>query len=119
MVSHRRLRGDPDWGFCSESQRLPGADPAGQRLAVRAEPPGPGETRFGAAGLDLVQGAAGIDPLGASPVSPGCWDCARSVRSRRDHPVPVWLPVSVQYVLHQRRVRGQRYLDGHSLFMLT
>ena len=103
MVSHRRLRGDPDWGIDSASQRLPGAlalacsaGLAGQRLAGRAEPRGRGKRGFGPAGLvDLVQGAAGIDPLGASPVSPGCWDCARSVRSRRDHPVPVWLPVSV------------------------
>ena len=38
---------------------------------VGAEPPGPGERGFGAAGLvNLAQGAAGIDLLGASPVSP-------------------------------------------------
>ena len=66
MGNHRRLRGDPDWGIDSASQCLPGAlalacsaGLAGQRLAGRAEPPGPGETGFGAAGLvDLAQGVA-------------------------------------------------------------
>ena len=47
-------------GFSSESQRLPGADPAGQRLAGRAEHRGRGKRGFGAAGLDLAQGAAGL-----------------------------------------------------------
>ena len=42
-------------GVSSESQRLPGAGLAGQRLAGRAEPPGPWETGFGAVRLHLAR----------------------------------------------------------------
>ena len=90
MVSHRRLCGIP--GLGGSVQNL-SASPARTRRASVSP-----------VGLNLLQVSAGIDLLGASPVSPACCDCARSVRSRRDRSAPFWLLVSIQYVLHQGRV---------------
>ena len=62
---------------------------AGQRLAGRAEPPAPrrkgGRRR---PGRNLAPGAAGIDLLGASPVSPRCWGLGPRSGVRPSDPAP-------------------------------